>query len=183
MDWMQFVSAMTASLAWPASVIGLAILLKPALAGLIPKIRSFKYKDFHIDLVEKLDALKDEVSASGSVSRPESQSSASPNVVELAAIDPRAAIISSWQEVETELSKLAAKHNLPPAQFSVSNANLLHAQNILDKLTFMTFVKLHAINRDIAHVRPTSIDFAEAVAMANMCQWLVNQLRIANSIS
>ncbi|NWD09803.1 hypothetical protein [Pseudomonas gingeri] len=183
MDRMQFVSAIVASLAWPAAVVGLALLLRSPLAGLLPKIRSFKYGDFHIDLSEKLEVVEDEVNANASKESPKPHPPPSPNVVELAAIDPRAAIVTSWIEVEDELKKLAAKHSIAPGQSPITTANLLHAADILDELTFKTFVRLRSIRNDAVHSRHMSIDFDEAVTMANMCQWLINQLRIANSLT
>jgi len=59
MDWMQFVSALASALAWPAAVVTVVCLLKNPILGLIPKIRSFKYGELHVDLTEELKAVQE----------------------------------------------------------------------------------------------------------------------------
>lgn len=178
MDWKQFFAAIASSLAWPTAVVVIVLLLREPLTKLIPLIRSFKFKDFHIDLGEKLEVVKEDVAATASDEHPEPPP---PIVVELARLDPRAAVLSAWVNVEKELTNLAAKHGVEAGKSLTHTANMLHAHNVLDELTFRNFVRLRRIRNEAAHMTTRDISFEEAVTMADMCQWLVAQMEIAGS--
>lgn len=185
MDWKQFFAAIVGSLAWPVSAIVVVFLLKAPLAKLLPKIRSFKYGELHVDLQEQLAEVKAEVVASAPETQPEEQPSAAPTALELAAISPRSSVLMSWLEVEKKLNELAAVHDLvvtmpgrvtqPLAPYAVMKR--LYEQKKVDHVTYNTFRKLSRVRNEAVHMSSREIDFDEAVSMAEMCQWLTNRLQ------
>lgn len=68
MNWMQFLSSIIASIAWPGSVAFVAFLFRKEVAQLIRGIKKIDYKDATLDIVidEKLDQA--EVSAAETIS-------------------------------------------------------------------------------------------------------------------
>ena len=185
MDWKQFFAAIVGSLAWPVSAIAVVFLLKAPLAKLLPKIRSFKYGELHVDLQEQLAEVKAEVVASAPETQPEEQPPAPPTALELAAISPRSSVLMSWLEVEKKLNELAAFHDLgapmpgrgpqPPTPNALMRR--LYDQKKVDYVTYNTFRKLSRVRNEAVHMSSREIDFDEAVSMAEMCQWLTNSLQ------
>jgi len=181
MDWMQFVSAIIASLAWPAAVLAVVLLLRDPLAKLVPLIRTLKFKDLHIDLGEKLEAVKEAVKEELEAKSPNAEqpppSPPQPGILELALLDPRAAVLTSWVDVERALRDLAHKAGVGLNKTPVVTANLLHAGNVIDEISVETLRNLRRIRNDAAHLSSRDISYIEAKSMADMCQWLVERLR------
>jgi len=173
MDWKQFFAAVVASLAWPIAIVFMVHLLKAPLSSLLPLIRSFKYKDFHIDLGEKLEAVKDTVAAEPA---PEPVPQASQPAIELARISPRAAVLHAWIEVEKPIRALAERIGMPANRPLPVIARALRGGDVMDDLTFHTFNELLQIRNTAVHLTDREVTFDEAVTMADMCQWLKGRL-------
>lgn len=177
MDWKQFAAAVIASVAWPMAVVFLVVLLKKPLSSLLPLIRSFKYKDFHLDLGEKLEAVKDAVSAEDtSEPLPEAPQTA----IALARLSPRAAVLHAWIEVEKQLYELAEKIGVPADRSPLATARLLRGADAINAVTLETLFKLFQIRSDAVHLTDRDVTFEEAVTMADMCQWLERRLKYEN---
>ncbi|WP_175510674.1 hypothetical protein [Pseudomonas sp. NFPP07] len=182
MDWLQFFSSVVGSLAWPAAVVALACLARAPLAKLIPRLRSVKYGELHLDIAEELERVKDQVDAN----------SETPNALieeppisfrSLAQADPRAAILSAWLPVEIELNEIAAKSGLKiqPGMPALRQLRPLREQGILDQLTIQTLANLRRIRNTAVHVTEESVNFNDAMNMAEMCQWVSAQLKRINA--
>ncbi|UVL79410.1 hypothetical protein LOY24_04525 [Pseudomonas putida] len=175
MDWKQFFAALVNSSAWPIATVVLVLMLRSPLAKLIPRIRSVKYGQLDVDLSEKLDEVETAVAADVDHALP--KQSPQPGVLELARIDPRAAVLSAWLEVEKEVQRLAIKAEISyRGDTPMSVANKLHVAGLMDELTFTTFRKLRKIRNEAAHLTEIGVSFEEAVSMANLCQWLAARL-------
>jgi len=178
MDWKQFFSAIITAIAWPCAVVIVVMLLKSPLTKLIPMVRSLKYKDLHIDLTEKLDAVKEELEAQTATDEPKLPYVALPGVLELARIDPRAAIISAWIEVERATIEMATKARIPITGTAITIANELHAMDYLSEFEFETFRNLRRVRNDAVHLTTKDVTYDEAVSMSEMCQWLAHRIRM-----
>lgn len=177
MDWKQFFAAIVTALAWPAATVTLVMLLRLPLAKLIPMIRSLKYKDLHIDLSEELQAAKVVLDASKSAEKPTPAYAPLPGIIELASIDPRAAVLSAWIYVEKALTELAKKVGVQPKSSNMIIANELFVMDAIDELAFSTLQSLRRIRNDAVHLTTREVTYDEAVAMADMCQWLTHRLK------
>ncbi len=187
MDWMQFVAALVESLAWPAVAVVMVALLRKPITKLIPQIRTFKYKDLHVDLGEQLEEVKEAVKKDAVDDQNPIPSSpplpAQPDVLSLARLDPRAAILSSWIDVERALRALALKAGISFNSTPMSTASELHAADWIDELAFTTLRDLRRIRNEAAHITTRDISYEEAVSMAEMCQWLAHRLRTYADLS
>lgn len=178
MDWKQFFAAIVTATAWPLAVVLMTFMLRTPLAKLIPMMRSLKYKDLHIDLSEKLEAVKVELDAQPTPDRPPLPYLPLPGVLELAQIDPRASIISAWIEVERATVEMATKAGLPFSGPIITIANELHAKDYLSEFEFETFRSLRQVRNGAVHLTTKDITYDEAVSMAEMCQWLAHRIRM-----
>lgn len=176
MDWKQFSAALVGSLAWPVAIVVVVTLLKTPLVKLIPMVRSLKYKDLHIDLSEKLEEVKDGLAAENKGSDKPIRLSAAERMLELARLDPRAAVLSAWIDVEYTLTDLAKTVGVSTNTSIVTVANELLSLGVLSDLEMRTFRDLRRIRNEAAHL-PSLIFFEEAKSMAEMCDWLAQRLR------
>lgn len=189
MDWKQFFAALVGSLAWPTSIIVVVLLLKAPIAKLLPKIRSFKYGELHIDLEQQLAAVKAEVTANEPTPSVPIDPTPPPLALQLAEISPRSAVLMAWLEVEKKIEELASEHQLfnkigpsvrPMPITTVMRT--LHEKGVITGLTYETFRKLNRIRNEAAHMTSREIDFDEAIAMAEMCQWLLKSFDYSSSL-
>ncbi|HEJ6164781.1 TPA: hypothetical protein SL829_002110 [Pseudomonas aeruginosa] len=179
MDWLQFSASVIGSLAWPAAVVVLVLLLRQPLAKLIPLIRTLKYKELQIDLGEQLQKVRAEVEATTDELTPDASGLASFKSV--AETDPRAAILSAWFPVERELRDMANKADLPPtAQVSRIIFELIN-KGVLDDNIGNTLLSTNRIRNDAAHLTGPDVDLEQALSMEELCRRLAVQLRKTKS--
>ncbi|WDG42879.1 hypothetical protein PUP72_02460 [Pseudomonas synxantha] len=180
MDWMQFVSALVSALAWPSAVVVVVCLLKNPILGLIPKIRSFKYGELHVDLTEALQSLQEDLPAAPS--EPEAQPS-KPRVeisipLQIAAVSPRAGMIAAWLEVESALNVVLTREGeerpdlLPPRKKLDLAFNLGH----IDRQQHDAFVRTSRLRNEAIHMLDRDITYEDAVAMVDVCKRLAESL-------
>lgn len=186
MDWMQFVSALVSALAWPSAIVVVVCLLKNPILGLIPKIRSLKYGELHIDLGKELEAVKADISEQAAET--ESPVTAPPpppaqKTIELASVSPRSAVIFSWRDVEKEIDEALAAHHITIAQPHRSHPGLkmriLRDKNLIDENTMSTFKKMYDLRNRATHLSDVEIGYSDAITMAELCEWLVQRLKEA----
>lgn len=181
MDWLQFFASIVGSVAWPAAVVALAFLVRNPLAKLIPRLRSVKYGELHLDIADELERVKGQV---GTNSETPGALAEEPPISfrSLAQADPRAAILSAWLPVEIELNEITAKAGiqLRAGISSLRQLQPLQQQGILDQLTIQTLINLRRIRNKAVHVTEESVSFDDAMNMAEMCQWVSAQLKRIN---
>lgn len=185
MDWKQFFASIISSLSWPIAAVLVVGLLRTSLMGLIPKIRSFKYGDLHIDLGKELEAVKAEITEQNAEGEPPTAPPPppTPTTIELASYSPRSAMLMAWRDVERAIDTVFKKHGL-----QISNTNhsvslrmrVLREQNLIDEQTMSTFKKLYSLRNEAVHVEPLEIVYEDAISMAELCQWLIKKLEDAN---
>ncbi|WP_300631884.1 hypothetical protein [Pseudomonas sp.] len=182
MDWLQFLSSVIGSIAWPSAVVALAILMRTPLGKLLPLIRTLKYKDLQIDIGERLEAVREKVGAESEA--PDIATEEPPlTFKKLAQADPRAAILSAWIPVEIELNEIAKKMNLQSRRGTLDMMRQLSREGVLDRLTSDTLDQLRRIRNTAVHVTEESVSFNDAIHMAEMCLWVNGQLkRISESM-
>lgn len=180
MDWLQFVSALVSATAWPTAIVVVVCLLKGPILGLIPKIRSFKYGELHVDLSEQLKSLQEDLptKATEADAKPDAPT---PNVsipIQVAAVSTRAAIIVAWLEVEKTLNEVLEREGLDASPRPVRRKiDELRALGILDVQTYQVFLRASSLRNEAMHMLDREITFDDAVAMADICERLVNRLR------
>lgn len=184
MDGYQFVSSLIDSLAWPAAVVWMAFLLKGPVAKLIPRVRTFKYGEFQVDIGEKLEEAKELVSAIDTTGAQESHEVEDRSVAfqSIAETNPRTAILIAWTPVEVELTKLAAKAGvtMTPGMPTRIQLKPLEEEGLLNRHLVDTIAKLQSIRNAATNVLNTNISIEDATNMEQMCSVLTAQLKVIN---
>jgi len=187
MDWKQFVAALTASLAWPGAILAIVFILKKPIAGILPKIRSFKYGELQIDLEETLKEVETTLATEAVKQEVPPPPPVPPKYSQLAMDAPRASMLLAWMEVEKAVIDFLNERGI---EFSGKYKNqqrmqmrMLKDHGDIDDLTYDTYVKLSKVRNDAAHLQEKQIDYDEAVSMSSSCAWLVNRLKALASES
>jgi hypothetical protein len=190
MDWMQFVSALVSSLAWPLAVVGVVVLLKGPILRAIPKIRTFRFGDLHIDLSEQLKAVEEDLAVNSSErnSPPQVPPPPSPDVVRTAELSPTVAMIYAWKKVEAALHEAVRRHGLTigdrKTTLPIFKFMALERRGLVDDLTVLTYRRLQELHNRVVHGAGVSghggsdvdVSLEDALSMAQSCEWLVEKL-------
>jgi hypothetical protein len=126
MDWLTFFASLVGSLAWPAALVGVVLVLRRSLNRLLPDLTRLKYKDLELEFGRQVAQAKIEIETSPEVKQlPERRqlelSVHSVSLTALARISPRAAVLEAWLPFEVVLSRVGVKLGLmnagrPPLQ-------------------------------------------------------------------
>ena len=186
MDWLKFIAEMSSAVAWPATVLVLALLLRRPILSLLPRLGILKYKDLQLDFTKEVSELKrraDELS-------PEAIQQHTPDrLVYLAAVSPRAAILEAWRELES-----AAKHAVKgryigvapytDSGFAEPNPALVDALKSTGKVAEREaglFQNLMLFRNKVAHAPDLILDFEMARSYIDAAAAVEASLRSASS--
>ena len=107
MDWLEFVSSLVGSLAWPACVVGVAFLIKAEIPQLAGGLRRLKYKDLELEFEESSREVADKVKQAlpagneGFLIMGQNKAELEKRLGYVSGLAPRAAILEAWLLVES----------------------------------------------------------------------------------
>jgi hypothetical protein len=116
MNTWPFITQLVTALAWPITVLACILLLRPLLTRLVPLIRTVKYSDVEIKFGREVAELK--LAAAASIQPARAEAKQEPiweDLVRLASVHPRTAILQAWQQVEATLIQMAKNRHLEVA--------------------------------------------------------------------
>jgi len=165
MNWLQFLSSVIQSLAWPAVVLIVVLMLKDSIAALIPRLKRFKHKDTELEFEEKVREIEAQVAPvtknlPARTGNPSDRVSQIDRLYDIVDISPRAAIVEAWIQVESALSKVASKvegfdknwRSIPPTTL----LNILRDRGLIEERIFDGLQQMRTLRNRAAH----SEDFA-----------------------
>lgn len=165
MNWLEFVSSVLGSLAWPATVIVLVVVLRSPLGRILLTLTKLKYKDLELDFgrgLKELEAKAKSIDLMPSVvaEPPPSKRTATDLLNEagrLAEEFPEPAVAVGWQAVEAELmsavQRLAISPDYPPYNSAMKNTALLHEQGSIDTPTLDVLNRMRNLRNKAVHGR------------------------------
>lgn len=190
-DWMQFVSALVDSAAWPLSAIACILLLRRHLVTLVPRLQRVKAFGGEAEFGPALDrvtasverAHESDAAASALASSPDDESgvgddgaerepsappleqSAAQELVEraslLAAVSPRASILDTWFSIEHALRRLP---NVPSSARDMPLTRLIGSQRQLLTPEWLQAINdLRSLRNRVAH--SDDVDVTAPVAL------------------
>jgi hypothetical protein len=163
MDWLQFLASLIKSLAWPATLVMLVVLFRIPIRRALLTLTRLKYKDFELDFGHELKQLEKEAKAIDIT--PQLPKSIAPTkrdssqllqeAAQLAQRFPEPAVAVAWQAVEDELMqavmRLAISPDYPAHNSALRNAELLKAQDAIDKRTFELLNRMRNLRNMAVH--------------------------------
>jgi hypothetical protein len=110
MSALEFISSIVKSLAWPATIITIAVLLKPEIVALLRRLRRAKVSSSEFDFVEGIQAVEkaaEEAAGEANLTAADRGERSDDRLVALADELPRGAIVAGWLSVEQEMRQFA----------------------------------------------------------------------------
>jgi hypothetical protein len=137
MDWLQFWASIVASLAWPAAIVLIVLLLRRALLRVLPRLRRLKYGGAEAEFHEKLEEAEEEVAdLPVPTPLPKAAEGIERRIQENGDFSNNSAVFVGWLTVESAIINLArAAKLLEPNMTAVGAANLLSLSGIIDPAT------------------------------------------------
>lgn len=174
MDWLSFISTVIDSVAWPAAVIILVLLLRKPISNLIPLLQKLKYKDLELEFGRRIEEAKEEAATE---LPPEIDILALPsadrdNLAQLAAISPRAVVTEAWRKVETAALDAAERHAvaLPyrHARSPVQVIRALQKAGLVGQGKMPLFEDLRVLRNEAAHAPEFALSPDSAIEYASL---------------
>ena len=190
MDWLQFVASVIHSLAWPAVILTVVLLIRRPLLKLIPKLKSFKYGDLEATFENGLDTVEADLltlQPAESATRgtlPERIDTTTLFKLQLPGgtiRSPNEIIIHAWREIAGELRKLAESKSLGAAQIAppFQLARILANKEYISATLFHLINELRKLRNVAAHSDSAGqITREQAKRYAENSAEVVEQLRL-----
>lgn len=156
MGWLEFISSLVGSLAWPLAAVIIALMFKSQIAALLAKVRKLSWGDSSVELAEQLDKAEDKARA---VEPAEEPPLPDQRFQQLLAISPSAAILDTWGTVERMLYQVGSDHNL-------DQRGLAQPNKIMDSLVKNGKIAPHIYEmlRDLRGIRNAAAHQKEVTA-------------------
>ncbi len=172
MDALSAVVELVKALAWPVSVFAIILLLRKAIQGLIASIHEgrVKYKDLEFTFKRDLEQVQQSIKMLPQHPVPALRAPAEPDItelMELAQMSPRAAVIEAWTRLEATATEFAQKHAPPDApkqrRSSVMFLDVLRRDDAIPTAVVTAIQKLRDIRNRTVHTPDfqPSVDDAE----------------------
>jgi uncharacterized protein YutE (UPF0331/DUF86 family) len=188
MDWLTFIAQIAGTLAWPAVIVVLLILLRRELAGLAARLQSLKLPggteaQFFREVLEEAKADVERLSqrptrvithdAAPDFEKLERENDA---FEELSKNFPEASVMYSFQKVESVLDEISQKLGLRRGAPRAAIAALRN-QNLLDKQLVDLYIKLSTLRNMAVHRETVNLTEDEALAYGRLATAAEFQLR------
>jgi hypothetical protein len=152
MDWLQFIASIIGSLAWPAAMVLVVLLLRRAIFSVLPRLRRLKYGDAEAEFGEKLEQVEEEIAElPAPTSLPKKVEQTVQRLDDIGDFSNNSAVFVAWLSIESAILNLARAANaLAPNMPALRAAEILLKRQLIDHATF------HAI-RDLAALRNIAV--------------------------
>jgi hypothetical protein len=182
MDILTFASEIIKSLAWPATLVFLALFLKKPVTQLIPFLRKLKYKELEMEFAEGIAELKAvatlPISYTGEL---ESTQISAPNpLIQMATFSTLAAVISAWAGLEAAATEAAGSlwngaSNDVFSDYRKLGEYLLHCK-IINTKQLETFNKLRQLRNKVVHAEQLHISEEDARSYVELAYSLTSHM-------
>jgi hypothetical protein len=178
MDALSAIVELVKALAWPVSVFGIIFLLRRAIQGLIGSIHEgrVKYKDLEFTFKRDLEQARQSIEMLPQQPVPALRAPTKPEITDLmslAQVSPRAAVIEAWTRLEAAGAEFVQKHAPPdlPKQLrpSVMFGEVLRRQDLIPTAVMKAIQKLRDIRNRTVHspeFQPSVDDAEEYVLLS-----------------
>ncbi|WP_407353296.1 hypothetical protein [Luteimonas sp. R10] len=198
MDVLTFVAEVVRALAWPASVLLLAFMLRKPIGELIPLLRKLKYKEIEMEFSREIAELKAEalpppeqriipaqISAddqeAAAIQVPERLETKREDLLRMVHFSTRVAIMEAWLEVESAAIEVASSFwSMPPSESFKSFPRLgeyLLQCKVIDHKLLETFKRLHQLRNKAAHAGELNLSEEDARSYVELAIALAAHIR------
>ena len=155
MDWLSFIAAIVKALAWPLTVLGIFLVLRRPLAGLLPLLARLRFKDLELDFGRRLAEARAEAATLPATQLPAPTATNDDALIRLADASPRAAILEAWLRVEAAALTAARRRGTtePISQLRTPGRLIesLEELGVIDARQAAVFHELRSLRNSAAH--------------------------------
>jgi len=157
-NWLAFVASLVHSLAWPAGVLAVVIVLrKPIGVALGRGVRRLKAGPVEVEFDQLQAEVREELARSPELAEaqvPALGVSLREELAGLAEVSPRAAVLEAYQRIEARLAEMLASAGVPPssAMGGRALARLARKHDLISDETLTAIEGLSVLRDLIAHV-------------------------------
>jgi len=164
MDILQFISSVIGSLAWPATVATLVVLLREPVKRILLTLTRLKYKDLELDFGRELKQLEEKAKAIEvrPTKQPPAVTPAKKDSLQLLVEAERLSddftepsVALAWSAVEDELlaavMRLTISPDYPPHNSAMKNAEMLAQQKVIDPQTLDVLKRMRNLRNIAVH--------------------------------
>lgn len=184
---MDYLVKIIDSIAWPIAAIWLGYIFKSELKSLLARMSKFKYGEIEAQFEQiktELENISIEAQPILKVNKINEHNKRYEYLMSLAESSPRAAILETWIQIESELLSLCKRANFTPSN-PKNTLTLIHdmvKEDILPSNIFPLIYKLRKLRNEAAHLPEFVFDeaskksFSVAIGIANLLKTIkVNQ--------
>lgn len=178
--WLDFISSIVASLAWPVAVVIIAFAFRTKLSDLLSKVQKISWGEASIDLAEKLEdaeAASKEIAEEIVATEPAVPDDRFSKLVE---ISPSAAILDSWQRIERLLNEHFVDEFMSGGRPISANSvfRKLHHNGRINSSTFNLLRELQQVRNIAVHEGERGVSPTDAFRFYNMSKLLETALSL-----
>ncbi|HEX8664322.1 MAG TPA: hypothetical protein VF744_09865 [Beijerinckiaceae bacterium] len=177
MDWLTFFSSVIKSVAWPAVVVALLVILRKQLQDLASDLDEFSFPGGSAKFKKRLQEAKKEIDAAG---EEESQPKIAPptdEYLELATKYPQAAILQAFEEVAEAAREYRRQFPNAGTKTTLAVMKGLYNMKLIDRSVLNQYRKLRDTRNAAVHAQ--YITPGEAIEYRTLCRSLAERVRVA----
>jgi hypothetical protein len=176
MDLLAFVAKIVEALAWPGAALVIVVLLRSPIGQLVPLLRRLKAGPIEAVFEQEIESIKDESEDVGALPPVSRELDREREMLrQLAAINPRSAILQAWSGVEIAARRAAMNHaGSPPPDVKspLRTVRYLTEMKLLDQNDIGLFHDLRGLRNQAAHVEDFSPSYASAIEYIDLAKRL-----------
>jgi hypothetical protein len=183
MDWLTFISKLIGHIAWPVATFAIVLLLREQIKALLAVVSKVKVSSVEVEFDRKLELVKEEALAvlpqlASSADR--STSIIDTQLLKLAEVSPRAAVMDGWRHVEAAALR-AAKALLPEGTFT-NKTFTFRAIRIIEKSgaipeSIVDLMRsLRSLRNDAAHAADFGLTVSAAIEYLHLAARVISYL-------
>lgn len=199
MNTFQFVASIVGSLAWPAAIVIMILILRRPLTRTITSLQKLTYKELRLDFgqeISKLEVVADQANvpnvALESNARPKRRDSSSSQVEDedvyklltfFGETAPTDVIVRIWSQAEREIQAAVDRLGLSSSYSSRNslsqNIQLLMENGFIDYKVKDILDGLSALQKEIAHgnVKEEEITYTQLIGYMRLTQRMINFIK------
>jgi hypothetical protein len=177
MSWLEFISSMVASLAWPVFLTLILVVLKKPLLELISALKSLRFKDIEFDFGRRVEAIEKEAEEAELVlgghvhgTLAETAPDEEARLQRIAELSPRAAIVEAWIIIEEALQGAALRLGINVESHKDVNRILvaLGKEPTVNQNLLSVIREMRSLRNDAAHVSDCALTVSEAQGLVSL---------------
>jgi len=186
MDALEFAATLVKSLAWPITLLIIALVMREEIKSLLRSVTNLRFKDLEVDFGKELA----EASREAGEMRPDNletkeDANAAPirlllEAESLAQFFPASAVELAWSTVEDELMsaimRTASSPDYPPYNSALRNASLLESAGLINQPVTQIVKRMFRLRNIALHGDSDVVSVNEALGFISLAKWLVTHL-------